>query len=120
MFQIFFLFFYKKRNKEMQSLIIIFTYLVLIIPIMFFMGVTILVKKTQFHLFPILSVIILFLVIVIHASDFVHFIKNITHKNPFHIDKAFGIFILILAVALLGINGYFLYRHYYPEKRGLR
>jgi len=103
-----------------MQLIIIYIYLVLIIPIMFFMGVTILVKKTQFHLFPLLSVIILFLTIVIHASDFVHFIKNIFHKNPFHIDKAFGIFILVLAVALLSINGYFLFRHYHPDKKAVR
>jgi len=104
----------KKKKIKMQSLIIIYTYLFLIIPLMFFMSITILFKKQQFHLFPMFSVIILFLVIVIHTSDFIHFIKNMTRKNPFHIDKAFGIFFLVIAIALLGINGYFLYRHYNP------
>jgi hypothetical protein len=99
--------------NKMQSLAILYIYVFVIIPLLFFMGISIVVKKEQFHLFPVFSLILIGLILIIHTHTFVEFIRGIFSKKRIPISKGIGIFLLFLGIALLLLNGWFLYEHYH-------
>jgi uncharacterized membrane protein len=92
----------------MQSDIILYLYIFLIIPLLLFIGISILARKEQFRLFPLFSVIILVLVLIIHAHSIFHFTKSMFTGQKVPVQKVFGIFIIILALLLLFLNIYLL------------
>jgi hypothetical protein len=96
----------------MRTPVILYTYVFAIIPLLLFMGISILTKKNQFRLFPIFSIIILVLVLIIHTSSIVHFAKSMFTGEKIPVQKALGIFILFLAVALLILNSFLLAQYY--------
>lgn len=100
----------------MQPVAILYTYIFVIVPLLLFMGISILVKKEQFHLFPIFSIILLGLILIIHTHTFIEFVKGIFSKKRIPISKGIGIFLLFLGIALLILNAWFLYEQYHPLK----
>ena len=86
----------------------IYIYLFVIIPLLLFTGISILTKKDEFRLFPLFSIIILTLVLIIHAHAIFNFTMSMFTGQKIQVQKAFGIFIIVLALALLVLNGYML------------
>jgi hypothetical protein len=87
---------------------IVYIYLFVIIPLLLFTGISILTKKDEFRLFPLFSIIILGLVLIIHTHAIFNSIKSLFTGEKIQIQPEFGVFIIVLAIALLILNGYML------------
>jgi len=94
----------------MKNSWILYLYIFLIVPMLFFIGFSILIKDQQFRLFPLFSIIILVLVVIIHTRDITEFVKSMYSGKKIPIEKAIGIFVIFLGLALLVLNSYLLYK----------
>lgn len=99
----------------MKNSWILYLYIFLIVPMLFFIGFSILIKDQQFRLFPLFSVIILVLVVIIHTRDITEFTKSMFTGKKIHIQKAIGIFVIFLGTALLLLNSYLLYQQIHSK-----
>jgi hypothetical protein len=100
--------------KNMSSPWIMYVYLLVVVPLLFYVGISILVKQQEFRLFPVFSILILSIVLVMHASTIVRFIRSMMVGEPIPIHKPLGIFTIVLAVLLLCLHLYLLYHYYAP------
>jgi len=98
----------------MNSPWIIYVYLLVVVPLLFYMGISILVKQQNFRLFPVFSILLLSIVLFMHASTIVRFIRSMMVGESIPIHKPLGIFTIVLAVSLLCLHLYLLY-HYYAH-----
>ena len=88
-----------------------YVYIFILVPLLLFVGFSILKKQNEFRLFPLFTVIILSIVLLIHTSTIVHFTKSMLKGEKIPIDKPLGYFILVLAVSLFCLNTYLLYKY---------
>lgn len=96
----------------MSSPWVMYVYLFVIIPLLFFVGISILVKKEEFRLFPFYSILLFSLVVMIHAGTIVHFTKCMIKGEKIPIQAPIGVFTLVLAVSLLCLHIYLLRQYY--------
>lgn len=87
-----------------------FLHIILTVPLLLYLGISIIVSDYEPVYFNYLVLVALFLVFVIHLSNFIYLYKKMQNGGKF--EKIFGILLILIAVLILVINIFEIVRSY--------
>ena len=88
----------------MDSNIIPYIHILLIVPLLIYLGISIIIQRSNSTLFSFLFLFTLLLILSFHIEDIVSLSKQLF--NNVNLEKNFGYFLILLAVFFIFINVY--------------
>lgn len=86
----------------MDSNFISYIHLLLIVPLLIYLGISIVIQRSNSTLFSFLFLFTLLLILSFHIEDIVNISKQLF--NNVNLEKNFGYFLIILALFFIFIN----------------